>query len=138
MLSHPSHGLCVPGTTRRAGASPHGASRSGQKQDGFSKYSSFCTLRHQPPEPNLPSSLRICDEALSCVFPPTETQIPLKIGADTYMKTLASVEDEVLVHVTAIAEVQGVDDKVTREITMPFEYPPITVQVPAKLFGDKG
>ncbi|NXW86999.1 TGM4 glutamyltransferase, partial [Alopecoenas beccarii] len=60
----------------------------------------------------------------------SETQIPLKIGADTYMKTLASVEDEVLVHVTAIAEVQGMDDKLTKEITMPFEYPPITVQMP--------
>ncbi|NWX08224.1 TGM4 glutamyltransferase, partial [Caloenas nicobarica] len=60
----------------------------------------------------------------------SETQIPLIIGADTYMKTLASVEDEVLVHVTAIAEVQGTDDKLTKEITMPFEYPPITVQMP--------
>lgn len=54
------------------------------------------------------------------------------------MKILASVEDEVLVHVTAIAEVQGMEDKLTKEITMPFEYPPITVQVPAKLPGDKG
>ncbi|XP_005510703.2 protein-glutamine gamma-glutamyltransferase 4 [Columba livia] len=60
----------------------------------------------------------------------SETQIPLKIGADTYMKILASVEDEVLVHVTAIAEVQGMEDKLTKEITMPFEYPPITVQMP--------
>ncbi|OPJ80298.1 protein-glutamine gamma-glutamyltransferase 4 [Patagioenas fasciata monilis] len=60
----------------------------------------------------------------------SETQIPLKIGADTYMKTLASAEDEVLVHVTAIAEVQGTEDKLTKEITMPFEYPPITVQMP--------
>lgn len=63
-------------------------------------------------------------------------QIPLKIAADAYMKTLASVEDEVLVHVTAIAEVQGTDDKLTKETTMSFEYPPITVQVrqpPAQL-----
>lgn len=45
------------------------------------------------------------------------------------MKTLASVEDEVLIHITAIAEVQGTDDKLTKETTMRFEYPPITVQV---------
>ncbi|XP_010153209.1 PREDICTED: protein-glutamine gamma-glutamyltransferase 4 [Eurypyga helias] len=59
-----------------------------------------------------------------------ETQVPLKIAPDAYMKTLASVEDEVLVHVTAIAEVQGTDDKLTKETTMRFEYPPITVQMP--------
>uniref|UniRef100_A0A8C3K6A8 Protein-glutamine gamma-glutamyltransferase 4 n=1 Tax=Calidris pygmaea TaxID=425635 RepID=A0A8C3K6A8_9CHAR len=60
----------------------------------------------------------------------SETKIPLKIAADSYMKTLASVEDEVLIHITAIAEVQGTDDKLTKETTMRFEYPPITVQMP--------
>ncbi|NWW87319.1 TGM4 glutamyltransferase, partial [Rhynochetos jubatus] len=60
----------------------------------------------------------------------SETQVPLKIAPDTYMKTLSSVEDEVLVLVTAIAEVQGTDDKLTKETTMRFEYPPITVQMP--------
>ncbi|NXO60308.1 TGM4 glutamyltransferase, partial [Aramus guarauna] len=60
----------------------------------------------------------------------SETQVPLKIAADTYMKTLSSVEDEVFIRVTAIAEVQGVDDKLTKETTMSFEYPPITVQMP--------
>ncbi|NXL47074.1 TGM4 glutamyltransferase, partial [Podilymbus podiceps] len=60
----------------------------------------------------------------------SETQVPLKIAADTYLKTLASVEDEVLIHVTAIAEVQETDDKLTKETTMRFEYPPITVQMP--------
>ncbi|XP_010022365.1 PREDICTED: protein-glutamine gamma-glutamyltransferase 4, partial [Nestor notabilis] len=60
----------------------------------------------------------------------SEVQVPLKIAADTYMKTLASVEDEVLIHITAIAEVQGTDDKLTKETTMSFEYPPITVQMP--------
>ncbi|NXD67019.1 TGM4 glutamyltransferase, partial [Eolophus roseicapillus] len=60
----------------------------------------------------------------------SEVQVPLNIAADTYMKTLASVEDEVLIHITAIAEVQGTDDKLTKETTMSFEYPPITVQMP--------
>ncbi|NWZ60346.1 TGM4 glutamyltransferase, partial [Haliaeetus albicilla] len=60
----------------------------------------------------------------------SEMQVPLKIAADAYMKTLASVEDEVLVHVTAVAEVQGTDDKLTKETTMSFEYPPITIQMP--------
>lgn len=48
---------------------------------------------------------------------------------DTYMATLAAVEDEVLVHVTAFAEVQGMDDKLTKEETKRFDYPPITIQV---------
>ncbi|KFO09773.1 Protein-glutamine gamma-glutamyltransferase 4, partial [Balearica regulorum gibbericeps] len=60
----------------------------------------------------------------------SETQVPLKIEPDTYMKTLSSVEDEVFIRVTAIAEVQGIDDKLTKETTMSFEYPPITVQMP--------
>ncbi|NXL32758.1 TGM4 glutamyltransferase, partial [Glaucidium brasilianum] len=60
----------------------------------------------------------------------SEMQIPLKIAADAYMKTLSSVEDEVLIHVTAIAEVQGMDYKLTQDTTMRFEYPPITIQMP--------
>ncbi|NXI90103.1 TGM4 glutamyltransferase, partial [Psophia crepitans] len=60
----------------------------------------------------------------------SETQIPLKIAADAYMGTLSSVEDEVFIRVTAIAEVQGINDKLTKETTMSFEYPPITVQMP--------
>ncbi|KFP13361.1 Protein-glutamine gamma-glutamyltransferase 4, partial [Egretta garzetta] len=60
----------------------------------------------------------------------SEMQVPLKIAADAYMKMLASVEDEALIHVTAIAEVQGTDDKLTKETTMSFEYPPITIQMP--------
>lgn len=68
-------------------------------------------------------------------------QIPLKIAPDAYMKTLSSVEDEVLILVTAIAEVKETNDKLTKETSMRFEYPPITVQVrqpPARLLGDKG
>ncbi|NWU99221.1 TGM4 glutamyltransferase, partial [Upupa epops] len=68
----------------------------------------------------------------------SEKQVPLKIMPEAYMKTLASVEDEVLVHITAIAEVQGLDDKLTKEMTKRFEYPPITIQMPetAKLNKD--
>ncbi|NWX14609.1 TGM4 glutamyltransferase, partial [Aegotheles bennettii] len=60
----------------------------------------------------------------------SETQIPLKIPADAYMQTLALMEDELLIHVTAIAEVQGTDDKLTKETTMRFEYPPIVIEMP--------
>ncbi|NWH48341.1 TGM4 glutamyltransferase, partial [Fregata magnificens] len=60
----------------------------------------------------------------------SEMQVPLKIAPDAYMKALASAEDEVLIHVTAIAEVQGTDDKLTKNTTMSFEYPPISVQMP--------
>ncbi|NXM72758.1 TGM4 glutamyltransferase, partial [Serilophus lunatus] len=68
----------------------------------------------------------------------SEMQIPLKIAPDTYMKTLSSVDDEVLILVTAIAEVKETNDKLTKETSMRFEYPPITVQMPeiAKLNND--
>ncbi|NWI91788.1 TGM4 glutamyltransferase, partial [Pitta sordida] len=60
----------------------------------------------------------------------SEMQIPLKIAPDAYMKTLASVDDEVLILVTAIAEVKETNDKRTKETSMRFQYPPITVQMP--------
>ncbi|KAM9231015.1 LOW QUALITY PROTEIN: protein-glutamine gamma-glutamyltransferase 4 [Leptosomus discolor] len=68
----------------------------------------------------------------------SEKQVPLRIPADIYMKTLTSVEDEVLILITAIAEVQGTDDKLAKEIAMRFEYPPLTIQMPetAKLNED--
>ncbi|NXU42957.1 TGM4 glutamyltransferase, partial [Drymodes brunneopygia] len=68
----------------------------------------------------------------------SEMQIPLKIAPDAYMKTLSSVEDEVLILVTAIAEVKETNDKLTKETSMRFEYPPITVQMPetAQLYQD--
>ncbi|NXY22915.1 TGM4 glutamyltransferase, partial [Atrichornis clamosus] len=68
----------------------------------------------------------------------SEMQIPLKIAPDAYMKTLSSVEDEVLILVTAIAEVKETNDKLTKETSMRFEYPPISVQMPetAKLNND--
>ncbi|NXR80075.1 TGM4 glutamyltransferase, partial [Pycnonotus jocosus] len=69
---------------------------------------------------------------------PSEMAIPLKIAPDMYMKTLSSVEDEVLILVTAIAEVRETNDKLTQETSMRFQYPPITVEMPetAKLYND--
>lgn len=48
---------------------------------------------------------------------------------DAYMKALATVDDEEHVHVTAIAEIQGTPEKLTKEASLSFEYPPIQVQV---------
>ncbi|NXD19443.1 TGM4 glutamyltransferase, partial [Spelaeornis formosus] len=68
----------------------------------------------------------------------SEMQIPLKIAPDAYMKALSSMEDEVLILVTAVAEVKETNDKLTKETSMRFEYPPITIQMPetAKLYND--
>ncbi|NWV79843.1 TGM4 glutamyltransferase, partial [Dasyornis broadbenti] len=68
----------------------------------------------------------------------SEMQIPLKIAPDAYMKALASLEGEVLILVTAIAEVKETNDKLTKETSMRFEYPPVTVQMPetAILYND--
>ncbi|NXG17956.1 TGM4 glutamyltransferase, partial [Grallaria varia] len=60
----------------------------------------------------------------------SEMQIPFKIAPDAYMKAFASLDDEVLILVTAIAEVKETNDKLTKETSMRFEYPPITVQMP--------
>ncbi|NXG70744.1 TGM4 glutamyltransferase, partial [Baryphthengus martii] len=57
-------------------------------------------------------------------------QIPLRIMPEAYLKALSSVEDEVLIHITTIAEVQETNDKLTKEVTKRFEYPPITIQMP--------
>ncbi|NWV67521.1 TGM4 glutamyltransferase, partial [Malurus elegans] len=68
----------------------------------------------------------------------SEMQVPLKIAPDAYMKSLASLEGEVLILVTAVAEVKETNDKLTKETSMRFEYPPITVQMPetAQLYND--
>ncbi|NXK87542.1 TGM4 glutamyltransferase, partial [Formicarius rufipectus] len=60
----------------------------------------------------------------------SERQIPLKIAPDAYMKAFSSMDDEVLILVTAIAEVKETNDKLTKETSMRFEYPPITIQMP--------
>ncbi|KFQ26560.1 Protein-glutamine gamma-glutamyltransferase 4, partial [Merops nubicus] len=62
----------------------------------------------------------------------SEKQVPLKIMPEAYMQALSSVEDDVLIHITTIAEVQEVNDKLTKEVTKRFEYPPITIQMPEK------
>ncbi|NWV31401.1 TGM4 glutamyltransferase, partial [Grantiella picta] len=68
----------------------------------------------------------------------SEMLIPMKIAPDAYMKELASLDGEVLILVTAIAEVKETNDKLTKETSMRFEYPPITVQMPetATLYND--
>uniref|UniRef100_A0A8B9ZR12 Protein-glutamine gamma-glutamyltransferase 4 n=1 Tax=Anas zonorhyncha TaxID=75864 RepID=A0A8B9ZR12_9AVES len=68
----------------------------------------------------------------------SEVRVPLKIKPDAYMKALAAAEDEEHVHVTAIAEIQGTPEKLTKEAALSFEYPPIQVQMPetAKLNKD--
>uniref|UniRef100_A0A8C3Q0S1 Protein-glutamine gamma-glutamyltransferase 4 n=1 Tax=Chrysolophus pictus TaxID=9089 RepID=A0A8C3Q0S1_CHRPC len=60
----------------------------------------------------------------------SEVHIPLKIMPDAYMKALATVDDEEHVQVTAIAEIQGTPEKLTKEMSLSFEYPPIQVQMP--------
>lgn len=60
----------------------------------------------------------------------SEVRVPLKIMPEAYMKELATVDDEEHVHVTAIAEIQGTDEKLTKEVSLSFEYPPIQVQMP--------
>lgn len=51
------------------------------------------------------------------------------MAADTYIKTLASVEDELLIKVNIIAEVQETGEKVSDELTLAFQYPSIKVEV---------
>ncbi|NWY04546.1 TGM4 glutamyltransferase, partial [Nothoprocta ornata] len=61
----------------------------------------------------------------------SEARIPLKIAADKYMGLLASVGDEDLIKVTVIAEIEGTDKKFAKDMSLTFEYPPITVEMPA-------
>lgn len=65
-------------------------------------------------------------------------RVPLKITPDAYMKALAAAEDEEHVHVTAIAEIQGTPEKLTKEAALSFEYPPIQVQVRQQTQGSAG
>ncbi|OXB83256.1 UNVERIFIED_CONTAM: hypothetical protein H355_002008 [Colinus virginianus] len=60
----------------------------------------------------------------------SEVLVPLKIMPDAYMKALATVDDEEHVQVTAIAEIHGTPEKLTKEVSLSFEYPPIQVQMP--------
>ncbi|XP_038247559.1 protein-glutamine gamma-glutamyltransferase 4 isoform X2 [Dermochelys coriacea] len=57
-------------------------------------------------------------------------QLPLNIATDAYMKTVTSVEDELLIQVNIIAEIQETNEKLTDEITLTFQYPPLKVEMP--------
>uniref|UniRef100_A0A8C8SA85 Protein-glutamine gamma-glutamyltransferase 4 n=1 Tax=Pelusios castaneus TaxID=367368 RepID=A0A8C8SA85_9SAUR len=65
-------------------------------------------------------------------------QLPLNIAADTYIKTVTSVEDELLIKVNIIAEIQETNEKLTDELTLTFQYPPLKVEMPeiAKIHED--
>ncbi|XP_063158109.1 protein-glutamine gamma-glutamyltransferase 4 [Candoia aspera] len=56
-------------------------------------------------------------------------QIPWKITADAYMPTMMSIEDELLIKVNIIAEVQETNEKLTKEFTLNFEYPPLKIEM---------
>ncbi|XP_060103473.1 protein-glutamine gamma-glutamyltransferase 4 [Heteronotia binoei] len=57
-------------------------------------------------------------------------QIPLRIAAETYLKALMAVEDELLVKVNIIAEIQETNETLTEELTLTFQYPPLKVEMP--------
>ncbi|XP_007425067.1 protein-glutamine gamma-glutamyltransferase 4 [Python bivittatus] len=56
-------------------------------------------------------------------------QIPWKITADTYIKTMMSIEDELVIKVTIIAEIQETKEKFTKEFILSFEYPPLKIEM---------
>ncbi|KAK9396489.1 protein-glutamine gamma-glutamyltransferase 4 [Crotalus adamanteus] len=56
-------------------------------------------------------------------------QIPWKISADTYMQTIMSTEDELLIKVNVIAEVQETNEKFTKQIILNFEHPPLKIEM---------
>ncbi|XP_010214758.1 PREDICTED: protein-glutamine gamma-glutamyltransferase 4 [Tinamus guttatus] len=60
----------------------------------------------------------------------SEGKVPLKIAADKYMGMLASVGDEDVIKVTVIAEIEGTDKKFAKDMSLTFQYPPITVEMP--------
>ncbi|XP_077160061.1 protein-glutamine gamma-glutamyltransferase 4 isoform X2 [Paroedura picta] len=57
-------------------------------------------------------------------------QIPLKVATESYLKALMAVEDELLVKVNIIAEIRETDEKLTEELTLTFQYPPLKVEMP--------
>ncbi|NWI17930.1 TGM4 glutamyltransferase, partial [Crypturellus soui] len=61
----------------------------------------------------------------------SEVKVPLKIAADKYMGMLTSVGDEDVIKVTVIAEIEGTDKKFAKDMSLTFQYPPITVEMPA-------
>lgn len=59
-------------------------------------------------------------------------QIPLKVPADAYIKTLMAVEDELLVKINVIAEVEKTNERFSDELSLTFQYPPLKVEMPEK------
>ncbi|XP_054848136.1 protein-glutamine gamma-glutamyltransferase 4 [Eublepharis macularius] len=57
-------------------------------------------------------------------------QIPLRIAPETYIKALMAVEDELQVKINIIAEVQETGEKLTEELALTFQYPPLRVEMP--------
>ncbi|KAL8165520.1 UNVERIFIED_CONTAM: hypothetical protein K2H54_046738, partial [Gekko kuhli] len=57
-------------------------------------------------------------------------QIPLRVAPESYLKALTAVEDELLVKVNIIAEIQETSEKLTEELTLTFQYPPLKVEMP--------
>ncbi|XP_048367765.1 protein-glutamine gamma-glutamyltransferase 4 [Sphaerodactylus townsendi] len=60
----------------------------------------------------------------------TVIQIPLRIAPETYIKTMMAVEDELLVKINIIAEIRETNEKLTEELTLTFQYPPLRVEMP--------
>nr|XP_056713039.1 protein-glutamine gamma-glutamyltransferase 4 [Euleptes europaea] len=57
-------------------------------------------------------------------------QIPLRVAPEAYIKALMAIEDELLVKVNIIAEVQETNEKLTEELALTFQYPPLKVEMP--------
>ncbi|KAJ7322595.1 hypothetical protein JRQ81_018882 [Phrynocephalus forsythii] len=57
-------------------------------------------------------------------------EIPVKIAADAYIKTLTRVEDELLVKINIIAEIQETSQKFSDELILNFQYPTLKVEMP--------
>lgn len=53
----------------------------------------------------------------------------MKIAADAYIKSLMAVEDELMVKINIIAEIQETGEKLTEELVLNFQYPPLKVEV---------
>ncbi|XP_042328168.1 protein-glutamine gamma-glutamyltransferase 4-like [Sceloporus undulatus] len=58
-----------------------------------------------------------------------DIEIPLKISADAYIKTLMDVEDELLFKINIIAEVQETNEKFMEEVMLNFQYPKLKVEM---------
>ncbi|XP_074842190.1 protein-glutamine gamma-glutamyltransferase 4 [Carettochelys insculpta] len=56
-------------------------------------------------------------------------QLPLDVAADSYLKTVTSVENELLIKVNIIAEILETGEKLTEELTVMFQYPPLKVEM---------